>query len=115
LGFAWLIFVISNRIETEQMILLLALTIGFLAAAGLYRLTGPGRLDPLIGLILLGQAANLVLFASGGLKHNAAPLLGSGVAEPTDPLPQALVLTAIVIGFGIIAFLLSLVIRKTPR
>jgi multisubunit Na+/H+ antiporter MnhC subunit len=37
------------------------------------------------------------------------------VAEPTDPLPQALVLTAIVIGFGIIAFLLSLVIRKIPK
>mgnify|MGYP002622109722 CR=1 FL=1 len=95
--------------------ILLAITIGLLVAAGLYRLLGPGRIDALVGLILLGQAANLVLFASGGLRHNAPALITEGMAEPTDPLPQALVLTAIVIGFGIIAFLLTLVLRGTGK
>ena len=94
------------------MSLLLAITIGFLVSAGIYRLLGTGKVNALVGIILLGTAANLMLFASGGLKHNAPALIGSGVAEPTDPLPQALVLTAIVIGFGIIAFLLALVLRS---
>ncbi|MEM1085706.1 MAG: NADH-quinone oxidoreductase subunit K [Verrucomicrobiota bacterium] len=94
---------------------LLAITIGLLAAAGLYRLFGPGRIDALVGLILLGQAANLVLFASGGLRHNAPALIGEGMTPPSDPLPQALVLTAIVIGFGIIAFLLTLVLRSSGK
>ncbi|MCH7226004.1 sodium:proton antiporter [Haloferula sp. A504] len=94
---------------------LLAITIGLLATAGLYRLLGPSRIDALVGLILLGQAANLVLFASGGLRHNAPALIEKGMAVPTDPLPQALVLTAIVIGFGIIAFLLTLVLRSSDK
>ena len=82
-----------------------------LVAAGLYRLLGPGRIDALVGLILLGQAANLVLFASGGLRHNAPALITKGMAEPTDPLPQALVLTAIVIGLGITALMLAYAYR----
>jgi multisubunit Na+/H+ antiporter MnhC subunit len=97
------------------MTILLAITIGLLVAAGLYRLVGPSRIDSLVGLILLGQAANLVLFAAGGLRHNAPALIGKGVAEPTDPLPQALVLTAIVIGFGIIAFVLTLILRSNRK
>ena len=91
--------------------LIIALTIGLLAAGGIYRLLGGSKVDILIGLVLLGQAANLAIFASGGLKHNAPPLIGAEPVDPAsyaDPLPQALVLTAIVIGFGILAFVLSL-------
>lgn len=97
------------------MLVLFAITIGLLVAAGIYRLLGPGRIDALVGMILLGQAANLILFASGGLRHNAPALIEEGMAPPSDPLPQALVLTAIVIGFGIIAFLLTLVLRSTKK
>ncbi|MEM6910291.1 MAG: NADH-quinone oxidoreductase subunit K [Verrucomicrobiota bacterium] len=99
--------------------LIIALTIGLLAAAGVYRLTGRTRIDVLAGLILLGQAANLTIFAAGGLQHNAAALLDKSqkgqAIDPTafaDPLPQALVLTAIVIGFGLIAFALTLLPRQ---
>jgi multisubunit Na+/H+ antiporter MnhC subunit len=96
--------------------LLIALTIGFLVAAGLYRLLGRTKIDTLIGLILLSQGANLTIFAAGGLRHNAPALLdGRDTSLMTDPLPQALVLTAIVIGFGILAFLLTLVLRSSSR
>ena len=98
--------------------ILLALTIGLLVAAGLYRLLGPTRIDAVIGLLLLSQGANLTIFASGGLKHNAVALLGDeapDVSAFADPLPQALVLTAIVIGFGILAFLLTLILRSSTK
>lgn len=94
--------------------LLIAITIGILIAAGFYRLLGGTKVDAIIGLILLSQGANLVILASGGLKRNAATILdGTPVTDLADPLPQALVLTAIVIGFGILAFLLTLLIRPT--
>lgn len=98
--------------------LLIALTIGILIAAGIYRLLGDTMTDVIIGLILLSQGANLIIFASGGLKHNAAAFVGKKVVDPdvyADPLPQALVLTAIVIGFGILAFLLTLLIRQNSK
>lgn len=94
--------------------LLIAITIGILVAGGIYRLLGGCKVDIVIGLILLSQAANLIILASGGLKHNAAALIGeeTDITTLSDPLPQALVLTAIVIGFGILAFLLTLLIRS---
>ena len=97
--------------------IILALTIGLLAASGLYRILGGSKLDVLVGLILLSQAANLTIFASGGLRRDAAALLvdGADPAMMADPLPQALVLTAIVIGFGILAFLLTLVARTNSK
>jgi len=92
----------------------ISITIGILVAGGIYRLLGGTKVDAIIGLILLSQGANLIILASGGLKHNAAALLdGSPITEYADPLPQALVLTAIVIGFGILAFLITLLIRST--
>lgn len=95
--------------------LFVAITIGILVSAGLYRLLGGCKVDIIIGLILLSQAANLIILASGGLKHNAAAIVGDGsdLKSLADPLPQALVLTAIVIGFGILAFLLTLLIRSS--
>lgn len=96
--------------------LLIAITIGVLVAAGIYRLLGGTKVDVLVGLILLSQGANLTIFASGGLRHNAPALLGDrDISTMTDPLPQALVLTAIVIGFGILAFLLTLVLRSSSK
>jgi multicomponent K+:H+ antiporter subunit C len=63
-----------------------------------------------IGISLLSYAVNLFLFASGRLHLNAAPILGIS-RHIADPLPQALVLTAIVIGFGMTAFLVVLAMR----
>lgn len=94
--------------------LTLALAIGVLVAAGLYRLLSGSRLDALIGVLILSQAANLIVFASGGLSHGRAPLLHQDAQPTADPLPQALVLTAIVIGLGILSFLLVL-LRRDPK
>lgn len=96
--------------------ILIALTIGILIAAGIYRLLGQTKVDIVIGLVLLSQGANLIILTSGGLKHNAPAILeGTDTVASTvaDPLPQALVLTAIVIGFGILAFILTLLSRST--
>jgi multicomponent Na+:H+ antiporter subunit C len=68
-----------------------------------------------VGLILLGHAANLLIFLMGRLTPGGTPLIPEGALRPiepfADPLPQALVLTAIVIGFGLQAFALVLVRR----
>ena len=61
--------------------------------------------------MLLGYAVNLLLFASGRLTQGSAALVVSGITELPDPLPQALVLTAIVIGFGMTAFVILLALR----
>ena len=96
--------------------IIIALITGLLIGAGIYRLLGGAKIDIIIGLILISQGANLIIFASGGLKHNAPALLAentTNAATMADPLPQALVLTAIVIGFGILAFLLTLLTRSS--
>jgi len=87
-----------------------AFCVGLLTAAGVY-LTLRGRTFPVVmGLTLLSYAVNLFLFASGRLKVDGAVILGKS-AEYADPLPQALVLTAIVIGFAMTAFIVILAIR----
>jgi multicomponent K+:H+ antiporter subunit C len=89
---------------------LLAIAIGVLSASGIFLMLR-GRTFPLIlGLTLLSYAVNLFLFASGRLRMDAPPLIRDGAAY-TDPLPQALVLTAIVIGFGMTAYLVMLALR----
>lgn len=97
--------------------ILIALIIGLLIGAGIFRLLGGTRVDVIVGLVLLSQGANLIIFASGGLKHNAPALLSKTTDPNTlaDPLPQALVLTAIVIGFGILAFMLTLLTRQPKQ
>ena len=97
---------------------IIVLIIGLLVGAGVYRLLGGSKVDIIVGLILLSQGVNLIIFASGGLTHNAPSLLGDAGYVPdesADPLPQALVLTAIVIGFGILAFMLTLIARQTKK
>lgn len=86
---------------------LFACAIAILTGCGVYLLLRARTYPVVLGLTLLSYAVNLFLFASGGLTAARAPILGTQ-ADYADPLPQALVLTAIVIGFGMTAFLLIL-------
>ncbi len=96
-----------------------ALLAGVLTAAGVYLLLARHLLRVVLGVALIGTAANLVVFAAGSLTPAAAPLIPEGAAAPdgavADPLPQALVLTAIVIGFGLAAFALALALAAHRR
>lgn len=87
-----------------------AIAIGLLTACGVFLILRARTFPVALGLTLLSYAVNLFLFASGRLLLDAPPLVRSG-ATFTDPLPQALVLTAIVIGFGMTAYLLMLSLR----
>ena len=91
---------------------LLAITVGTLYGAGFYMILRRSFVKVIIGLAMLSHAANLFLFTVGGLTRGQAPLLSDETARPVDayadPLPQALILTAIVIGFGVQAFALVL-------
>jgi multicomponent K+:H+ antiporter subunit C len=90
---------------------LLSLTVGLLTAAGIY-LSLRGRTFPVVlGLTLLSYAVNLFLFAMGRLAIGVPPIIQPGRSDMADPLPQALVLTAIVIGFGMTAFVVVLALR----
>lgn len=95
--------------------LLIAILVGFLFAGGVFCLLRRSVVKLVIGIILLSQGANLLLFATGGLISGEPPMVPQGAKAPpmpfADPLPQAMVLTAIVIGFGLTAFLLVLVCR----
>jgi multicomponent Na+:H+ antiporter subunit C len=94
---------------------LLGIVIGGLYAAGLYLALRRSLVKLVLGLALLGHAANLLLFVANGLTRASAPFVPLGASEPiapfADPVPQALVLTAIVIGFGVQAFALVLLKR----
>jgi multicomponent Na+:H+ antiporter subunit C len=93
----------------------MALLVGVLAAAGVYLMLGRNLVRFLFGLILISNAANLTIFAAGRLTRAEPPLIPEGLAAPAmsvaNALPQALILTAIVIGFGLLAFTLVLVYR----
>ncbi len=95
--------------------LLLALVVGALYAGGLYLMMRRSIVKLIIGLALLGHAANLLIFTIGRLNHNNPPLIAAGdqgiSGSFADPVPQALILTAIVIGFGVQAFALVLLKR----
>jgi multicomponent Na+:H+ antiporter subunit C len=92
--------------------IVLPVVIGGLYAAGVYLLLDRSLTRVLLGFLLLGNATNLLLLSAGG-PGGLAPILG--YAEPeemSDPLPQALILTAIVITFGVAAFLLAMIHRS---
>ena len=95
--------------------LTLALLIGVLYAVGTYLLLQRTLTRIVIGLGLMSHGANLLLLAAGG-SAGAVPFVGStdgpAGAGTADPLPQAMVLTAIVITFGVTAFLLALAFRS---
>lgn len=89
--------------------LVLAIGIGVLTSCGVYLMLRPRTFQVIIGLSLLSYAVNLFIFSMGRLKVGAAPVTSSGPIDPsqfTDPVPQALVLTAIVIGFAMTALFL---------
>ncbi len=88
---------------------LVACIIGALTFTGVYLLLRQRSFPVILGLTFLSYAVNLFLFASGRLAVNAAPIIGRS-ASYADPLPQALVLTAIVISFGMTAVLMILAI-----
>ncbi|MEM1428585.1 MAG: Na+/H+ antiporter subunit C [Pseudomonadota bacterium] len=94
---------------------IVALLVGALVAAAVYLMLSRSIVRFLFGLVLISNAANLVIFAAGGLTLGAPPLVPEGADAPpalvANALPQALVLTAIVIGFGLFAFALALVYR----
>ncbi|MEM9579612.1 MAG: Na+/H+ antiporter subunit C [Pseudomonadota bacterium] len=82
---------------------LVASAIGVMTAGGLYLVQRLRTFPVILGISLLTFAVNVFLFASGRLTIGAPPILQKGVEVYTDPLPQALVLTAIVISFGMTA------------
>jgi multicomponent Na+:H+ antiporter subunit C len=100
------------------MVIVLAFLIGGLYAGGLYMMMRRSIVKLIIGLILLSYATNLLIFTVGGLTRAVPPLVAVGATEPpvpfADPVPQALILTAIVIGFGVLAFAVVL-IEQTHR
>ncbi|SCL16089.1 multicomponent Na+:H+ antiporter subunit C [Micromonospora nigra] len=89
-----------------------ALVTGVLVAAGVFLLLRPGQLRVVLGFVLLGHAVNVLLLAAGGLQRRTSALEGPA-PDAADPLPQAFVLTAIVITFGITVHLLGL-LRRDP-
>ena len=92
-----------------------AIVVGGLYATGIYLMVRRSIVKTIFGLALLGNGANLLIFTVGRLTAGRPPYIpaGSEVALPpvADPLPQALILTAIVIGFGVQAFALVLIKR----
>ena len=90
--------------------LLLALVIGVLCGAGVWLVLRPRTFQVAIGLVLLSYAVNLFIFSAGSLLIDAPPVITPGLAPTldnyTDPMPQALALTAIVIGFATTALFL---------
>ncbi len=96
-----------------------ALTVGVVFGSGLYLVMQRNLLRFVFGLILLSGSVNVALFVAGRLTRGIAPLIPEGATAPppgaANALPQALILTAIVIGFGLIAFALVLLLRTYER
>lgn len=89
---------------------LIAVVIAVLVSCGVYLLLRARTFPVILGLTLLSYAVNLFIFVMGRLGSGASTVIGQG-DRYADPLPQALVLTAIVIGFAMTAFLLVLALR----
>lgn len=95
--------------------ILLAISIGMLFACGLYLMLQRNLMKVIFGVVLLSHATNLLIFAAGGLERGLPPFIAPDASNLTgfsaDPLPEALVLTAIVISFGVLAFTVVIVRR----
>jgi multicomponent Na+:H+ antiporter subunit C len=95
---------------------LMAFVVGALFTTSIYMILRRSIVKLVIGLILLSNAANLTIFSLAGMVPGAPPLIPVGATDPVitpsaDPLPQALILTAIVIAFGVLAFAVVLIHR----
>ena len=88
----------------------LALSIGLLAAAGVFLVLQRGMIRIILGFVLLTHAVNLLIIAAGGVARRDAPFIGGDTSMAADPLPQAFVLTAIVIAFAITVVLATLAV-----
>lgn len=93
----------------------LAVLVGCFVALGTYLLLSRSVIRMLLGLVVLGNGINLLIFTAGRLTRAIAPIVPPDLAQPqgpiANPLPQALILTAIVIGFAMFSFLLVLAFR----
>jgi multicomponent Na+:H+ antiporter subunit C len=89
----------------------MAIVIGILFMTATYLMLSKSLLRIIIGTGLLSHGAHLLILTMGGLKRGSAPLLGEHARSYVDPLPQALILTAIVISFGVTSFFLVLAYR----
>ena len=96
--------------------IIVSLAIGVLAGSGVWLVLRPRTFQVLMGLALLSYAVNLFIFAMGSLSIGQEPIVVPGVAPDlqhyTDPMPQALVLTAIVIGFATTALFLVVLLAS---
>jgi len=92
---------------------LLATALGVITSCGVFLLLRGRTFSVMLGLSLLAYAVNLFIFSMGRVLPGAPPVITEGATAYTDPLPQALVLTAIVIGFGMTAFFLGLAVRAS--
>ncbi len=94
----------------------LSLISGALVAGGIYLLLSPHLVRMLFGLVMMSNAVNLMIFAAGGLGHRQPALIAADQTVITSPvanaLPQALILTAIVIGFALLTFMFILFYRS---
>ncbi|HEX6996833.1 MAG TPA: Na+/H+ antiporter subunit C [Gammaproteobacteria bacterium] len=93
--------------------LVYSIAIGVLVGSGVWLLLRPRTFQVLMGLVLLSYATNLFIFGMGRLSMHAPPIIEEGVLDPAlyaDPVPQALVLTAIVIGFATTALFLVMLL-----
>jgi multisubunit Na+/H+ antiporter MnhC subunit len=90
---------------------LVASAIGILIAAAVYLLLYGRAYELMLALLLLAHAGNLFVLSIGGLVLGSLPILGAPEGSYPDPVPQALVLTAIVINFGVTTFVIALAVR----
>jgi len=92
--------------------LLLVILVGVLYSSGIYLMFRRSMVKLLLGLLLLGNGANILIFLMGGLTKGKAPIIDENHTEfldvYADPVPQALILTAIVISFALTAFAIVL-------
>jgi multicomponent K+:H+ antiporter subunit C len=94
--------------------LVIALSIGILTASGVWLILRSRTFQVIIGLSLISYAVNLFIFSMGRLRSNAAPIYdeGTDISTLADPIPQSLVLTAIVIGFAMTALFLVVLLAN---
>ncbi|WLR41258.1 Na(+)/H(+) antiporter subunit C [Bacillus carboniphilus] len=92
--------------------IVMSVVVGILFMAATYLILSRSLLRIIIGTGLLSHGAHLLILTMGGLKQGAAPLLSEKAGSYVDPLPQALILTAIVISFGVTSFFLVLAYRS---
>lgn len=96
------------------MLLIFAITVGVIVTCSVYLMLRRSMVRLIIGLSLLSYAVNLLIFSIGDLRKRGAPIVDQSAPDQmADPLVQALILTAIVIGFGVLAFTLALAYRAS--